>query len=225
MKNPDLKARILAAAQQEPAPERSAWQRRRVLILVGAVAVSLLVFALIGGIRVGGVTQGRPLFRSAQLIFATAGGGLLIAVAAASVLLSRGRSMVGRTRLALIAVVVLTPIVLFIWKLLVSSSVPDMTVQWPERLGLKCLTWSFVFAVAPMTALFWIRRGSVPLHPTLTGAAIGVAVGAVDWVLVDLWCPVAYVPHLMLGHVAPLVSLGLLGAALGTLILGPRWRE
>lgn len=225
MSNLDLKARILQAAREAPTPTRASWNRKRTLLVVLAVAVSLLVFAAIGGIRAGGVTQGRPLMRSVQLIFGTAGGALLIAVAAASVLLDRGRSMLGRSRLAIIAVVVLTPIVLFVWKLSVSTWVPDMTVEWPERLGLKCLSWSFAFAVAPMSALMWIRRGSVPLHPALTGAAIGAAVGAFDWVLVDLWCPVAYVPHMMLGHVAPLVSLTLLGAALGQLVLAPRWRE
>ena len=35
--------------------------------------------------------------------------------------------------------------------------------------------------------------------------------------LVDLWCPVAYEPHLLLGHVVPLVATG---KSLGVLALG-----
>ena len=35
------------------------------------------------------------------------------------------------------------------------------------------------------------------------------------WVLVDLSCPVAYVPHLLLGHVLPLLLITGVGAGLG----------
>jgi hypothetical protein len=35
------------------------------------------------------------------------------------------------------------------------------------------------------------------------------------WLLVDLWCPVAYFPHLVLGHVLPIIVLALLGAWIG----------
>jgi hypothetical protein len=49
-------------------------------------------------------------------------------------------------------------------------------------------------------------------------------VGAVVWVLVDLWCPVAYVPHLLLGHVLPLVLTALVGTLLGGRYLAVRAR-
>jgi hypothetical protein len=41
-------------------------------------------------------------------------------------------------------------------------------------------------------------------------------------VLVDLWCPVAYVPHLLVGHVLPLVATTLTGAWLGGRLIALR---
>jgi hypothetical protein len=70
-----------------------------------------------------------------------------------------------------------------------------------------------------------IRRRSDPTHPRLSGAAIGAAVGAFTWVFVDLWCPVAYVPHLLLGHILPLVATTVAGAWLGGLAIGLRGAE
>jgi len=64
-----------------------------------------------------------------------------------------------------------------------------------------------------------LRRGSDPLHPVLTAAAFGAAVGAGAWVLVDLWCPVGYVPHVLLGHVLPLLLLIGLSALLGSRVV------
>ena len=57
------------------------------------------------------------------------------------------------------------------------------------------------------------------MHPRLTAAGVATAAGAGAWVLVDLWCPVGFVPHLLLGHVLPLVLLVTLSATLGSRIL------
>jgi hypothetical protein len=80
-------------------------------------------------------------------------------------------------------------------------------------------------AVWPLVALVLTRRRTDPLHPSLTGAAIGSAVGASIWVLVDLNCPIAYLPHLLLGHVLPLVLITSVGAALGRRLIALRSRE
>jgi hypothetical protein len=42
--------------------------------------------------------------------------------------------------------------------------------------------------------------------------------------LVDLWCPVAYVPHLFIGHVLPLVLATIAGAVVGGPVIGIRSR-
>ena len=67
-----------------------------------------------------------------------------------------------------------------------------------------------------------VRRRSELHHPVLAGACIGTAAGAFAWVLTDLWCPVAYVPHLFLGHVLPLVCFVAVGAGAGSRWLGAR---
>ena len=48
--------------------------------------------------------------------------------------------------------------------------------------------------------------------------------GACAWVAADLWCPVAYVPHLLLGHILPLFVLAGAGALLGRTLLSLRHR-
>jgi hypothetical protein len=129
--------------------------------------------------------------------------------------------MLGRPMGWLVAVCLVTPLSLFFWKLLVSASFEDMTLEWPERIGLKCLSLSVLFSLAPLLAFFWIRQGNAPVHPALTGAAMGIAAGGLGWVFVDLWCPVAFVPHLLLGHVLPMLALAALGAVHGWGFLRP----
>ena len=67
-------------------------------------------------------------------------------------------------------------------------------------------------------------RRRAPVQPVLNGAAMGFAAGACAWVAVDLWCPVADVQHLLLGHVLPLGILGGAGALLGYALLSLRAR-
>lgn len=123
--------------------------------------------------------------------------------------------MLGRPRSWLVGQVLLIPALLLGWRALLSARYPRMMLEWQERPGLRCFTLSMLLAWAPLLGLLWLRRGSDPLHPRLTGAAFAAATGAGAWVLVDLWCPVGYVPHLLLGHVLPLVLLILLGALVG----------
>ncbi len=90
----------------------------------------------------------------------------------------------------------------------------ETMVRWPERPGLRCLALSTLVGLGPLAAFLAMRRHDF-VHAGLNGAAMGVAAGACAWVAVDLWCPVAYVPHLLLGHVLPLVLLGGIGALIG----------
>ncbi len=78
--------------------------------------------------------------------------------------------------------------------------------------------------VFPLLAMAFVRRNSDPNHPRLTGATLGVAAGACAWVFTDLWCPVAYVPHLLLGHVLPIMILAAAGALLGPWLIAVRYR-
>ena len=79
-----------------------------------------------------------------------------------------------------------------------------------------------LFAAWPVAALVWEHWRSDPVHPRTLGVALGVAAGAAAAVLVDLWCPVGHVPHVLTGHVAPILLLGSLGALAGARALGVR---
>jgi hypothetical protein len=131
--------------------------------------------------------------------------------------------MLGRPRSWLLYGAVLIPIGLFAWKVGCSIAFGDPMVAWPERPGLRCLSLALLVAIGPLLSFLAMRR-SAPVHPALNGAAMGVAAGACAWVAVDLWCPVAHVPHLLLGHVLPLFVLAGAGALLGEVLLSLRRR-
>jgi len=86
------------------------------------------------------------------------------------------------------------------------------------------VSWKFGVSAAFGMAQSWPGRGTDPLTPAATGAAFGAGAGLGSALLVDLWCPVAYVPHLLLGHVLPIGVLAALGALVGWRLLRVRSR-
>jgi hypothetical protein len=211
---PDLKSRILAATRSEASPTRQQRAIGSAIRAASALAVPLLLFTLVGGPRVGP----RPL----ELVVVTALGTAGIAVLALFLAVGRGPSMLGRPRRRLLATAAIVPVAFLIWKLAGSSGVPHMMDPWPARSGLRCFALTALFAAWPVVALVWERWGSDPVHPRALGLALGVAAGAGAAALVDLWCPVGHVPHLLTGHVAPILLLGALGALVGARALGVR---
>jgi hypothetical protein len=203
----DLRARVLAAATRERVPTRGEIRARNAALLLSGFVVPVGVFFVYGGLR------GGP--RPETLVAETAIGAAAIALTVSVIALGRGRSMLGRAGVWLLALALLTPVVLFSWKTGISSMFPAMMDRWPTRHGFRCLSLGCLTAAWPLVAIVMTRRGSDPTHPKLTGAAIGAAVGACSWVFVDLWCPVAYVPHLLVGHVLPVVLTTLAGTWLG----------
>lgn len=212
----ELRARVLDAAARQPSPTRAQLRLRNAALLVTGVVVPVFVFLSWGGLR--------QAPRPDVLVWQTAGGGACVAATLCIVALRRGRSMLGRTGALLLSIAVLAPVVLFTWKVATSSRFEGMTVEWPSRIGFKCLRLACLTAAWPLVGAIMVRRGTDPTHPRLTGAAIGAAVGSCSWVLVDLWCPVAYVPHLLVGHVFPLVATTLVGAWLGGRLIAVRGR-
>jgi hypothetical protein len=227
----DLKALVLAAAAAEPSPTRAAVNRRNVLMGMLAAASGVgafVIFSLLTSegqiVRLGGdVGPYRHLERSLWLVVTTAGGALGVAGTALWFALRRGGSMLGRSRSWLLYGSALIPLGLLAWKVGCSLAFGDPMVEWPERPGLRCLSFSLVVAAGPLLA-FLAARPKDPVHPALTGAAIGVTAGACAWVALDLWCPVAAVPHLLLGHVLPLGILAGTGALVGRALLSLRRR-
>jgi len=201
-----LRAQVLQRARQEPAATRAQ-------LLVGHVPLAALItltpvsiFLAVGGVRAGP----RPLL----LVLETALGSALLALIAAAAGFGRG-SMMGRPRSWLVSIVLLTPLALLAWRILTSLQYPDMMHAWTARPGLRCFLLSCAMSVVPLVGVLWMRRHTTPANPRLTAASYAAAVGAAVWVLVDLWCPVGYVPHLLLGHVLPMALSMSLCASFG----------
>src|SRR5260221_7596575 len=206
-----LRARTIERARCEPSLTRAQVAVRHRTATVAVLLVPLLVFIGLGGVRVA------P--RPAGLVLETVLGSSSLAIGAAIIGVRRGRSMLGRPRSRLVAVALFTPVLLLVWRVLASSRYPSMMTEWPERPGLRCLLLSGALSFVPLLGLLWMRRASDPVHPRATAAALGTAAGASAWVLVDLWCPVGYLPHLLLGHVLPLFLTILASIAFGSRIV------
>jgi hypothetical protein len=101
---------------------------------------------------------------------------------------------------------------------------PEVMLVHPERFGHRCLGLTLAAAVFPLLSIAFLRRGSDPVHPVATGAALGAACGAAAGVMVELWCPVATPRHIAYGHILPIVIMTLLGALLGARVIAMRPR-
>lgn len=211
---PDLKRRVLEAVRAEPAPTQSAVRWRGWLVLSGCTAIALAIFVHFGGIR----QYGRP----ALLVVWTSLGWSAAATAAVWIGMARGRSMLGRTTSTLIATIVAIPPMLLAWKVGVTIPFgPEMMAPWPGRPGFRCLGLSLAMAFPLLVAFLVFRRRSDPIHPGITGGVLGIGAGILAGTLVDLWCPVAFVPHVLLGHILPLVVVAAVGVWVGRRLLRP----
>jgi hypothetical protein len=213
MPSEDLKMRLLGAIEATPAPTREEESKRAAWIVGGALLLSMVAFIGLGGVR---MTD-----RATPLVIGTVGGTATIAALALWAALGRGRTMLGRSSSLLTAVVIASPIALLAWKVLWSAQYDHGIDRWPSRLGLKCLAISLALGALPLGALLFSRRGTDAVHPGRAGLGIGVGIGLAAATLVDAWCPVAYLPHLLLGHLLPLSLLGALGLFLGRKMLAP----
>ncbi|HXK18317.1 MAG TPA: NrsF family protein [Polyangiaceae bacterium] len=214
---PELRAKVLELARQAPAPPRADVQKRTRALLAAGLTLPIALFALFGGAEQG------P--RPGLLMLLTFGGTLAIAGLALWGALSRGGRMLGRARSWLVVVAVLPAALLLVWKVGSSAAFPYMTQAWPTRPGFRCFGMSLLFGVVPLIAFLIARRGSDPVHPRALGAALGAAGGLWAASLVDLWCPVAFPWHVVLGHVLPALLLATLGGVLGARLLGPSSRD
>lgn len=211
----DLRTRILAEAARTPSPTRNEHRRRiAVIATVGAVATTTLFFAT------GGFAKGsRPL----ELVAFTAGFGLLAALVLTRLSAGVSGSMLGRPRQVLLFVSVAAAPVLAIVALVA-------TALWPEPAGeyvhskayFTCGGLTLLQGALPLIVLVAPRRGSDPVHPALTGAALGMTAGAWTAMMAYLRCPHAAALHCIVAHVIPTVVLTAAGALLGRALLDVR---
>jgi hypothetical protein len=209
-----LKARVATRVALHVGPPRGAIARQTVMLTAASWMISAVVFGYAGGLR----PTGRPI----SLILGTSAGIGAIAAVAGWAALGRGASTLGRARQLLIPIVVGSPVFIVAWKIFWSAQYEGAIDHWPTRPGFRCLALSVSLAICPLLAFAISRRGTDPRRPVFTGFAAGLAIGSITSLLTDLWCPVAYVPHLLLGHLLPIVLLGGLGAWLGSIAIALR---
>jgi hypothetical protein len=209
-----LKARILKQAAQTPAPTRRTEATRTWILVFSSIAVAIAIFFIRGGVRI----TGRP----AALIVGTSLGTAVIAAVGTWVALGRRRSMLGRSSFALCVMALVTPIALVFWKVVWSAQFPGGLDPWPGRIGYRCFWLSLFMGALPLVALLFARRRTDPTHPRIAGLSAGASVGLCVALFVDMWCPVAYVPHFLLGHILPIALLALAGVWIGKVLLAPK---
>jgi hypothetical protein len=208
--SPDLKQRVLAAVADVPAPTRAQTLRARSWLLGCGVVGALAIFFVEGGVR----TTARPPSMMALTSLGTA----VIAGVGMWILFSRGRSALGRPGAQLLAAAVVSSVLFVAWRYRISSSY-GMVEAWPSRPGFRCFALSIATGALPLLGALLSWRRSLPVSPLATGAAFGAGAGLGSALLVDLWCPVSYLPHLLIGHLMPILALALLGGVLGGRIL------
>ena len=216
------KQRLLAAVRAAPSPTRQSARRAALAVLGVAAGLSLAVFLGSGALR---RTPRPPLSSLLSSL-----GALPIAMGALVTAGRRGRSMLGRAPPLLWAVLLAVPYLLLGERLGMAALVGAWIPSPPGAAASSGLTPSALdcgllllsVALPPLCGLAWLRRDSEPRQPGTVGAALGVAAGAAAWVLLDLRCAGVEPRHLLLGHVLPLLALGLLGEGLGHLLLSVR---
>jgi hypothetical protein len=212
----ELKSRILQAVRERPAPTRRQVAGPRAALVAVALAAPLVGLVLAGGPLVG------P--RPGSLVLATSGGGVALACGATWMAVGRGAQMLDRARVWFVCTALTVPPLWFVWKVIWSAQFEGMTSPWASRLGLRCFALTLAFALGPLVFLAAAWRGSDPTHPVSRGAALGVAAGMYAAAMVDLWCPVGDLRHVLLGHALPVALLGLLGLWVGHRLLAIRGR-
>jgi hypothetical protein len=208
--SPDLKERVFGSLSNVPAPTRAEVLRAQAWMCGWGVAGGFVIFLLAGGVR---WNERLPaLMAITSLGTAGIGGGGMW------LLFTRGRSVIGRSLPCLLATAVLSSVLVVGWRYGVSALYGRIE-PWPDRPGLRCLGLGVAIGVLPLLAALHAWRRTVPVSPVATGAAFGAGAGLGSALLVDVWCPVSFLPHLLLGHLLPIGLLALLGGTVGSRLL------
>lgn len=212
MPSNDLRARVLADAAIVPAPTRSqARFRVAAVTTIGALATTSIFYAM-GGFARGG--------RPRELVGFVVGFALLSALVLTRLAAGRGGSMLGRPRSVIIAACIVAAPALALAALVAAH-------LWPEPAGAEvdakthfaCGLLTILQGALPLIVLLAPRAGSDPIHPAITGAALGMTAGAWTAMMAYLRCPHAAAMHCILAHVVPTLVLAVLGALLGRVLL------
>jgi hypothetical protein len=211
----ELRERILAEVRRIPSPTRAQHDARvAVVVAIGALATASLFFATSGF---------APGTRPIEMVAFTAGFGLVAAAVLTRLAAGRGRSMLGRPRHVLVTACIVTAPALALVALAAALVWPGPASEpVTGRAHLACSALTVAQGAAPLVALLVPRRGTDPIHPAVTGAALGMTAGAWSAMMAYLRCPHAAALHCVAAHVAPTLVLMAIGAALGWVLLRVR---
>ncbi|HEY8072593.1 MAG TPA: NrsF family protein [Labilithrix sp.] len=208
----DLRARVLAEVKKTPSPTREEYRRRvSAVVLVGAIGATAVFFAT------GRIVPGeRPM----EMILFSVGFALFAAAVLTRLSTGRPGSMLGRSRTVLVTGFVVTAPLL---------AIAALFAEWcwhgaaTEPVGMNvhsaCAALTLAQGVLPLGAFLVPKRGSDPVHPVITGAALGMTAGAWSAMMAYLRCPHAASFHCIVAHVGPTLVLAAVGAVLGWAIL------
>jgi len=210
VESPERRSRILASIGEIPAPTRRELARRRAWFVICGVLGALTLFLVEGGMR----ATGRP----PSLIAWTSLGTSCFVGVGMWFLFTRTRS--GHRRAwSVLALATLAPAAAFVLWRYGLGHLYDLASPWPTRPGYRCFTLSVATGSIFLFSLLLAWRRVDPMSPAATGAAFGAGAGLGSALLIDLWCPVSYLPHLLIGHVLPIAVLGAVGGAVGRWML------
>ena len=215
MNTAELRTRILEEAKKTPALTRAEHQKRVVMIVtVGTLATTALFYAM------GGFAPGtRPL----ELIGFNAGFALLSAVVLTRLSGPRRTSPLPAPRSVLVPACGAAAPVLAVCVLAATMMWPDpVHEEVATKSHVACALMTIAQGALPLFVLIVPRRGGDPVHPVITGAALGMTAGAWTAAMAYLRCPHAAATHCILAHVVPTLALAAIGAVLGRIFLRPR---
>lgn len=208
----DLRSRVLAEVARTPSPTRAVYKRRIVLMAALGAVATLALFLGMGGMS--------PGTRPVEMIAFTAGFGLVAAAVLTRLSSPAKGSMLGRPRNVLLSAVVVTAPVLAVAALCTRIAWPEHTAEHVESgTTLTCGAISVLQGALPLVVLLLPKRGTDPVHPAITGAALGMTAGAWTVVMAYLRCPHTAPMHCIVAHVVPTLVLTGLGALLGWVLL------
>ncbi len=208
----DLRARVLAEVARAPSPTRREHRTKTALVAAGGVLATAALFFATGGLRLGA----RPV----ELVAFTAGLGLVAALVLTRVSARARGSMLGRPRHVLVLGAALGAPALAIVALAAAALWPGHGAEdVPSASHLSCGLLTILQGMLPFAVLLLPRRGTDPVHPMLTGAALGMAAGTWTAMMAYLRCPHAAALHCMEAHVLPTLLLAAAGALVGRKLL------
>lgn len=210
--SPELRARVLGELARCPAPTRREHQARVLRVASLGLVATVAVFLVLGGFLRGARPMEVVIFSSGLCLLAAVTLTRLSATAAP-------HSMLGRPRAILLFACIATAPLLALVPVLADSIWPEAD-QAPLRADVLCSLLSLVEGAVPLGFFLFLRSGTDPVNPTLSGGALGLTAGAWSGTLAYLRCPHVDVRHCIVAHaVVPTLVLLAIGALAGRRLL------